>query len=79
MRVGICACIALPSLTDSIEGRPPDMSNEELHGSASDQLSLGEAPKFLCGVAVSVYQNSGTACVNCTASAPGASAPCGCG
>ena len=38
------------------------MSNEELRGSASDQLSLGEAPKFLCGVAVSVYQNSGAAC-----------------
>ena len=38
------------------------MSNEELQGSASDQLSLGEAPKFLCGVAVSVYQNSGAAC-----------------
>ncbi|KAK9840609.1 hypothetical protein WJX81_004313 [Elliptochloris bilobata] len=35
------------------------MSNEGLEGSASDQLSLGEAPKFLCGVAVSVYQNSG--------------------
>ena len=37
------------------------MYNEGLHGSASDQLSLGEGPKFLCGVAVSVYQNSGTA------------------
>ena len=37
------------------------MANEELESSASDQLSLGEAPKFLCGVAVSVYQNSGAA------------------
>lgn len=52
------------SFTDLILGHllGPDMSNEELHGSASDQLSLGEAPKFLCGVAVSVYQNSGAAC-----------------
>lgn len=28
---------------------------------ASDSLSLGKDPKFLCGVAVSVYQNSGAA------------------
>ena len=27
--------------------------------SAEDTLSLGDHPKFLCGVAVSVYQNSG--------------------
>lgn len=26
---------------------------------AEDTLSLGKDPKFLCGVAVSVYQNSG--------------------
>lgn len=36
-----------------------DNSGAELQGSASDQLSLGKSPKFLCGVAVSVYQNSG--------------------
>jgi len=41
--------------------RAPSMANEEPEGAASDQLSLGEAPKFLCGVAVSVYQNSGAA------------------
>ena len=27
--------------------------------SAENTLSLGKDPKFLCGVAVSVYQNSG--------------------
>lgn len=33
------------------------MSGEEK--TAEDTLSLGKHPKFLCGVAVSVYQNSG--------------------
>ena len=28
---------------------------------AKDQLSRGESKKFLCGVAVNVYQNSGKA------------------
>ena len=32
------------------------MSGED---TAEDTLSLGKHPKFLCGVAVSVYQNSG--------------------
>ena len=43
--------------------------------SAEDTLSLGDHPKFLCGVAVSVYQNSGEQ-GGCTTRCCPTSSPC---